>query len=99
MEKINEKIVTFLDPKTIEPSAKQQLENISQLPFIFKHIAVMPDCHLGKGATVGSVIATKGAVIPAAVGVDIGCGMIAVKTKFFAKDLPESLEKVRTGIE
>ena len=99
MEKINDKIVTFLDPKTIEPSAKQQLENISQLPFIFKHIAVMPDCHLGKGATVGSVIATKGAVIPAAVGVDIGCGMIAVKTKFFAKDLPETLEKVRTGIE
>jgi len=99
MEKINDKIVTFLDPKTIEPSAKQQLENISELPFIFKHIAVMPDCHLGKGATVGSVIATKGAVIPAAVGVDIGCGMIAVKTKFFAKDLPENLEKVRTGIE
>jgi tRNA-splicing ligase RtcB len=59
----------------------------------------MPDCHLGKGATVGSVIATKGAVIPAAVGVDIGCGMIAVKTKLFANDLPDSLEKTRTGIE
>jgi len=59
----------------------------------------MPDCHLGKGATVGSVIATKGAIIPAAVGVDIGCGMIAVKTKFFAEDLPNNLEKVRTGIE
>jgi tRNA-splicing ligase RtcB len=99
MEKINDKIVTFLDPNTIEPAAKQQLENISELPFIFKHIAVMPDCHLGKGATVGSVIATKGAIIPAAVGVDIGCGMIAVKTKFFAKDLPDNLEKVRTGIE
>jgi tRNA-splicing ligase RtcB len=99
MEKVNDKVVTFLDPKTIEPQAKQQLLNISQLPFIFKHIAVMPDCHLGKGATVGSVIATKGAVIPAAVGVDIGCGMIAVETKFFAKDLPDNLEKVRTGIE
>jgi tRNA-splicing ligase RtcB (3'-phosphate/5'-hydroxy nucleic acid ligase) len=99
MDKINEKIVTFLDPATIEPAAKQQLENISELPFIFKHIAVMPDCHLGKGATVGSVIATKGAIIPAAVGVDIGCGMIAVKTKFFAKDLPDNLEKLRTGIE
>jgi tRNA-splicing ligase RtcB (3'-phosphate/5'-hydroxy nucleic acid ligase) len=99
MDKINDKIVTFLDPNTIEPAAKQQLENISELPFIFKHIAVMPDCHLGKGATVGSVIATKGAIIPAAVGVDIGCGMIAVKTKFFAKDLPENLEKLRTGIE
>jgi tRNA-splicing ligase RtcB (3'-phosphate/5'-hydroxy nucleic acid ligase) len=99
MDKINEKIVTFLDPETIEPSAKQQLLNIAELPFIFKHIAVMPDCHLGKGATVGSVIATKGAVIPAAVGVDIGCGMIAVKTKFNAKDLPDNLEKTRTGIE
>jgi tRNA-splicing ligase RtcB len=99
MEKINEKIVAFLDPNTIETAAKQQLENISELPFIFKHIAVMPDCHLGKGATVGSVIATKGAVIPAAVGVDIGCGMIAVRTKFFAQDLPDNLEKIRTGIE
>ena len=59
----------------------------------------MPDCHLGKGATVGSVIATKEAIIPAAVGVDIGCGMIAVKTKFFAKDLPDNLQKLRTGIE
>jgi tRNA-splicing ligase RtcB len=99
VDKINDKVVTFLDPKTIEPQAKQQLLNISELPFIFKHIAVMPDCHLGKGATIGSVVATKGAIIPAAVGVDIGCGMIAVKTKFFAKDLPDNLEKVRTGIE
>ena len=99
METINDKIVTFLNPKTIEPAAKQQLENIAELPFVFKHVAVMPDCHLGKGATVGSVIATKGAIIPAAVGVDIGCGMIAVKTKFFAEDLPNNLEKVRTGIE
>ena len=99
MNKLNEKIVTFLNPEAIEPAAKQQLLNMAELPFVFKHIAVMPDCHLGKGATVGSVIATKGAVIPAAVGVDIGCGMIAVKTKFFANDLPDSLEKTRTGIE
>ena len=99
MDKLNDKIITFVDPTTIEPAAKRQLENISELPFIFEHIAVMPDCHLGKGATVGSVIATKGAIIPAAVGVDIGCGMIAVKTKFFAKDLPDNLERVRTGIE
>ena len=99
MEKINDKIVAFLDPGTIEAAAKQQLENLSELPFIFKHIAVMPDCHVGKGATVGTVIATKGAIIPAAVGVDIGCGMIAVKTKFLAKDLPDNLEKLRTGIE
>src|SRR3990170_169597 len=99
MHQMNENIIAFLDPDTIEPQAKQQLYNIAKMPFIFKHVAVMPDCHLGKGATVGSVIATDGAIIPAAVGVDIGCGMIAVKTKFFAKDLPESLEKTRTGIE
>src|SRR5712692_3488126 len=99
MHKINKKIVAFLDPETIEPKAKEQLLNISEMPFIFKHVAVMPDCHLGKGATVGSVIATKGAIIPAAVGVDIGCGMIAVKTKFFAQDLPDNLEKTRMGIE
>src|SRR3989338_7323104 len=73
MNKINEKIMAWLDPATIEPKALEQLHNISEMPFIFKHIAVMPDCHWGKGATVGSVIATKGAIIPAAVGVDIGC--------------------------
>ena len=99
MNKINEKIFVWTDPATLEEKAKEQLFNISEMPFIFKHIAVMPDCHLGKGATVGSVIATKGAIIPAAVGVDIGCGMIAVKTKFFAKDLPDNLEAMRTGIE
>ncbi len=99
MKKINEKIIAFLNPETIEPQAMEQLLNISEMPFVFKHLAVMPDCHLGKGATVGSVIATKGAIIPAAVGVDIGCGMIAVKTKFFAKDLPDNLEATRDGIE
>lgn len=99
MYNLNGKITTFLDPDTIEPQAKEQLLNISELPFIFRHVAVMPDCHLGKGATVGSVIATQGAIIPAAVGVDVGCGMIAVKTKFFAEDLPDNLEATRTGIE
>lgn len=99
MYKLTDKIITWLPEESIEPEAKQQLYNISEMPFIFKHLAVMPDCHLGKGATVGSVIATKGAIIPAAVGVDIGCGMIAVKTKFFAKDLPDNLEQVRKGIE
>src|SRR3989440_11317511 len=99
MYKLNENIISFLPPESIEPQAKNQLENISELPFIFHHVAVMPDCHLGKGATVGSVIATNGAIIPAAVGVDVGCGMVAVKTKFFAKDLPDSLDKLRTGIE
>lgn len=99
MYKINDKIITFLDPETIEPQAKEQLLNISEMPFVFKHIAVMADCHLGRGATVGSVIATKGAIIPAALGVDIACGMIAVKTKFFAKDLPDDLSKIRHSIE
>lgn len=99
MQTISDKIIAFLDPDTIEPQAKTQLFNISELPFIFRHIAVMPDCHLGKGATVGSVIATEGAIIPAAVGVDIGCGMIAVKTKFFARDLPDNLAETRNGIE
>lgn len=99
MKKINDKIITFLEPETIEVQAKEQLYNISEMPFVFKHLAVMPDCHLGKGATVGSVIATKGAIIPAAVGVDIGCGMIAVKTNKFANDLPDNLEETRNGIE
>lgn len=99
MYKINEKIITFLPPEAIEPQAMEQITNISNMPFVHNHVAVMPDCHLGKGATVGSVIATKGAIIPAAVGVDIGCGMIAVKTKFTASQLPDDLEKIRSGIE
>lgn len=99
MYKINEKILAWLDPETIEAEALQQLHNISEMPFLFRHVAVMPDCHLGKGATVGSVIATDNAIIPAAVGVDIGCGMIAVKTSLFAKDLPDDLSKLRHSIE
>ena len=99
MYEIGDKIVSFLPPESIEPQARGQLNNISEMPFVFHHVAVMPDCHLGKGATVGSVIATKGAIIPAAVGVDVGCGMVAVRTKFFAKDLPDNLDKLRTGIE
>lgn len=99
MYKISEKLVTFLDPASIEPQAMEQLQNIAEMPFVFKHVAAMPDCHLGKGATVGSVIATKGAIIPAAVGVDIGCGMIAVRTPFTSHSLPENLEAVREAIE
>jgi tRNA-splicing ligase RtcB len=83
----------------IEPEAVKQLENISRLPFVHSHVAAMPDVHLGIGATVGSVIPTRGAVIPAAVGVDIGCGMIAVRLSLSAKDLPESLRAVRLAIE
>lgn len=99
MNNISEKIKTFLPWESIEDKAKQQIQNISELPFLFKHLAVMPDCHFGMGATVGSVIATKDAIVPAAVGVDIGCGMIAVKTKLFAKDLPEDRKALRIGIE
>lgn len=83
----------------IEDAAKKQLRNLSSLPFIHSHIAVMPDVHFGMGATVGSVIATKGAVVPAAVGVDIGCGMAAQRTTLVASDLPDSLLALRTGIE
>jgi tRNA-splicing ligase RtcB len=82
-----------------EDEAKQQLKNLRGLPFIHKWIAVMPDVHRGYGATVGSVVPTVGAVIPAAVGVDIGCGMIAVRTTLRAEQLPDSLSGVRSAIE
>src|SRR4029079_297482 len=77
--------------KDIEPEAMQQLINVAQLPIVFGHVAAMPDVHHGIGATVGSVIATKQAIIPAAVGVDIGCGMNAVRLTLSASDLPENL--------
>src|SRR5688572_15275499 len=83
----------------VESKAKEQLANTARMPFVFKHLAAMPDVHLGKGATVGSVVATKGAIIPAAVGVDIGCGMAAVRTTLTASDLPDDLRAVRTAIE
>lgn len=83
----------------VERSAMQQLHNIAKLPWVFHHVAVMPDVHYGKGATVGSVIAMKGAVSPAAVGVDIGCGMAAVKTSLTANDLPDSLAAFRREVE
>ncbi len=83
----------------VEPSAYQQLVNLSQLPFIHSHIAAMPDVHCGKGATVGSVIPTKGAIIPAAVGVDIGCGMNAIRLSLKADQLPDNLRGLRSAIE
>jgi tRNA-splicing ligase RtcB len=83
----------------VEEEARAQLFNIAALPFIHSHVAVMPDVHLGKGATVGSVIATRAAIVPAAVGVDIGCGMMAVRTTLTASDLPDSLHELRLGIE
>lgn len=84
---------------SFDDNSKQQLKNIATMPFIHKWIAVMPDVHLGKGATIGSVIPTIGAVIPAAVGVDLGCGMMAAKTTLKAADLPDSLELMRAAIE
>lgn len=83
----------------VEDEAREQLKRAAQMPFIFKHVAAMPDVHVGIGATVGSVIPTKGAVIPAAVGVDIGCGMMAARTSLMAHDLPDSLDGVRSAIE
>ena len=92
-------IKAWIDGVPVEDAARRQLFNIAALPFIHSHVAVMPDVHLGKGATVGSVIATRGAIVPAAVGVDIGCGMMAVRTTLTASDLPDSLAKLRSGIE
>src|SRR3984885_15314572 len=83
----------------LEEQAKGQLLNVAQLPLVFRWIAAMPDVHWGIGATVGSVIPTKGAIIPAAVGVDIGCGMMAVQTSLNARDLPDNLKDIRTAIE
>lgn len=83
----------------VESQALDQLKNIASLPWVFHHVAAMPDVHYGIGATVGSVIAMKGAVAPAAVGVDIGCGMAAVQTSLTASDLPDSLEPLRSSIE
>ena len=83
----------------LEDQAHEQLRNIASIPFVGPWVAVMPDVHLGKGATVGSVIPTRGAIIPAAVGVDIGCGMAAVRTTLRASDLPDDLGPLRNSIE
>jgi len=83
----------------LKPEEMKMAKNVASLPFVFKHVALMPDVHLGKGALVGSVIATKEAIIPAAVGVDIGCGMCAIKTKFTGKQLEGKLKKIRQDIE
>ena len=83
----------------VESSALAQLRNIAALPWVFHHVAAMPDVHYGKGATVGSVVAMKGAVSPAAVGVDIGCGMAAIRTNLSASELPDSLRGLRDDLE
>jgi tRNA-splicing ligase RtcB len=97
MKKLSTRLISWasiLDEKTIE-----QARTASTMPFIYPHLALMPDAHLGLGATVGSVIPTLGAIIPAAVGVDIGCGMIAVKTQFSRSELPGTLRELREQIE
>jgi len=92
-------IKTWTRGVPFEEAAKDQLKNISRMPFIHQWVAAMPDVHLGKGATIGSVVPTLGAVIPAAVGVDIGCGMMAVRTSLTASHLPDHLTDIRFAIE
>jgi tRNA-splicing ligase RtcB len=98
MYRLSDRAVLFAPPETIEREALKQIANTASMPFIFKHVAVMPDCHYGKGATVGTVLATKGSIIPAAVGVDIGCGMIAVRTPLTRGDIKDPAA-IRAGIE
>lgn len=94
-----DKVKMWTQGVPVEEEAYQQIRNIASLPILGGHIAIMPDVHLGKGATVGSVIPTRGAIIPSAVGVDIGCGMMAVRTALAASDLPDSLSAIRAQIE
>lgn len=96
---IGEKIIAFIPKENIEPEALAQINNTASMPFVYKHVAVMPDTHYGKGSTVGTVLPTKGAIIPAAVGVDIGCGMIAVETTLSKSDTDGKLHEIRLGIE
>ncbi len=92
-------VQAWIDGVSVEIDAINQVRNLASLPILAGHVAVMPDVHLGKGATVGTVLPTAGAIIPAAVGVDIGCGMAAVKTNLRAADLPDSLVTMRSAIE
>jgi len=99
MEQINSKLLSWAS--ILADNARAQAERAAAMPFIYPHVALMPDAHLGKGATVGSVIPTLGAIIPAAVGVDIGCGMIALRTQFTGHDARArgDLATLRRGIE
>lgn len=96
-DKVDVKIWSPLDE--VEPGALAQLKNVASLPWVFHHVAVMADVHIGKGCTIGSVIALRDAVSPAACGVDVGCGMMAVETNITANDLPDSLKQLRHSIE
>src|SRR2546430_14870919 len=95
MYEIDDKIVSFLPPESIEPQARQQLNNISEMSFVFHHVAVMPDCHLGKGATVGSLIATTGAIITAAVGLVIMCDEIGVRAKVYYTYILQTFDRIK----
>ena len=97
MKQINKKFMSWAS--ILEDSTREQVETTSRMPFIYPHIALMPDAHLGKGCAVGAVIPTLGAIMPAAVGVDIGCGMMAVRTQFTADQLPEDKRPLREAIE
>lgn len=96
---LGHRIKAWVNGVPVEDRALQQLKNIAGLPFIHKHVAVMPDVHLGIGATVGSVIATRGAIVPAAVGVDLGCGMMACQLSLKGNQLPDHLGHIRDEIE
>jgi tRNA-splicing ligase RtcB len=97
VQRVNSKLMNWAS--IIEPNTLAQAEAAASMPFVFPHLALMPDAHLGKGATVGSVIPTLGAIIPAAVGVDIGCGMQAVRTQYHRDELPGRLAELRVAIE
>jgi tRNA-splicing ligase RtcB (3'-phosphate/5'-hydroxy nucleic acid ligase) len=97
MEQVTKRFLSWAS--ILEPSTRAQAQTTSEMPFIHPHLALMPDAHLGKGATVGSVIPTLGAIIPAAVGVDIGCGMIAVRTQYAAAELPRNRRPLRLAVE
>ena len=97
MEQITARLMNWAS--ILDGQTRAQAETTAAMPFVFPHVALMPDAHLGKGATVGSVIPTLGAIIPAAIGVDIGCGVIAVRTQFTEDDLPADRRAVRELIE
>ena len=97
LQRINAKLYSWAS--ILDDQARQQAERTASMPFVLPHLALMPDCHLGAGATVGSVIPTRGAIIPAAVGVDIGCGMMALRTQFHVEDLPGDRAALREAIE
>lgn len=99
MEHGNAPLKLWDNNNAFDDNAMQQLRNTAKLPFVYKHIAGMPDVHWGMGATIGSVVATKGAIVPACVGVDLGCGMMAVQTTLKASDLPDNLHEIRCEIE